>query len=139
MRPSKPARMVASGTAWSSSSSVAWCHRAVAASGAMSGGGQLDGERAAPAQDALTQDPSAEQLDELAGDVQAEARALPVPAGVAELLEGVEEPGLVGLRDPDAGVDDVEGDSVSVRAPGMADDEADPARLGELDGVVDQV
>src|SRR5581483_6260876 len=130
MRPSKRARMVASGTASRSSPSVPSCHRAAAGAG-MSGRRQLDGERAARTGRALAPDRPAEQLDQLAGDVQAEARPLAVDAAVAELLEGLEQPGLVGDRDPDAGVDHVDGHDRAGSAAALPDDEPDAAPLGE--------
>src|SRR6185436_7900075 len=99
--------------------------------------GQVEREGAALARRALDADLAAEQPRELAADGEPEPGAAVLPAGSAVgLLKGLEDEPLLLRRDADAGVDDGEGDAL---APGGGDVERDPALLGELEGVGEQV
>ena len=87
-------------------------------------------------------DAGAEQLGQLSRDVQAETGALLGRGAVAELLERFEEALLIGGRDADPGVDDVDHDHAGpVLARGqLGDDDADRAGFdGYLSKPIDPV
>ena len=98
-----------------------------------------EAEGAAEAGDALDRDLAAHQLDELAGDREAE----PGAAALArhrrlDLGEALEQEALRLLRDADAGIADRDLEPAA-GARQVAERDVDGAGLGELDRVADQV
>ena len=100
------------------------------------GDGQGEGKGAAVAGLAFDPDAAAVVFDDLLADGQAEAGALGlVSERVADLLEALEDFGLVGRCDADTGVTDADD---QIAALGMSC-EGDGAGIGEFDGVGDEI
>src|SRR6266545_4888374 len=100
-------------------------------------GGQADRDGGAGTFRAGGADGAAVKLGDRTGDHQAEPGAGHASLdGVGRPGEGLEHPGQVGLGDPDSGVADLDPPAAGV---GNSAYGYRPARVGELDGVADQV
>jgi hypothetical protein len=103
-------------------------------------GREDDGEGRAPAGLALDRDVAAEHAAEVPGDGQTEPGPAVVPGGRrVRLAERLEQPRHLLRRHADPGVGDPELQPVPVPAGEPSGLERDPAPLGELGGVAEQV
>ena len=75
--------------------------------------GSVHGERRSPPLLGLDPDPAAVPLDDVAGDRQSKPRSAAADAHPVDLVEPLEDPALVGLRDADAVVLDRQRDLVA--------------------------
>jgi hypothetical protein len=102
----------------------------------------LDGEGRALPFHALDQDLAAHQLDQAAGDVEAQPRAAERAGGRGVGLgEGPEQLGQRGLAHADAGVGHLQADALTAgnQVGSAGQDHLDLAAIGELQGVGHQV
>ena len=115
---------------------VATWRRSIAQAGSGTRTGSANEKVDATTLDRHDLDPTAMGLDDMAGDGQPEARAAAAPTGLVGLVEALEDPRLVGLRDADPVILDHHRDLL-VRRP---DPDDDLATVGaELHGIVEEI
>jgi hypothetical protein len=101
---------------------------------------QLEPERCAFALAAVQADLPVQRLHQLFGNAGAQPTAAKTAGdGRVGLGKAVEDACLSGFRDADAGIDDFEAQTLRLALPDRPDIHIDPAVLGKLDGIADQV
>ena len=101
---------------------------------------QLEPECRAFAFAAVQTNLPAQRFHQLFGNGGAQpAAAIAAGNGRIGLGEAVENTRLRGFRNTDAGIDDLEAQTLRTALPDRADIDVDPAMLGKLDGIADQV